>query len=177
MLFVSEDGAITTRTSGDYTGVDDNGSPWYMKGQLLLTNRLTIGALMKDLDSTAVAAGGGVYASYDAANHRVIVTYQGVPATGTTAPNTLQIAIYASGEIDITIGELADTGPNYAPNILGTIGIASGQTKAADFRDVRPVDFAALRGGPPVSLSFAHGGAIYAQYDQGVSGACDGDEH
>jgi Platelet-activating factor acetylhydrolase, isoform II len=175
-LFVSEDGAITTRTSGDYTGVDDNGSPWYMKGQLLLTNRLTIGALMKDLDSTAAAAGGGVFATYDAANQRVIVTYQGVPAAGTTAPNTLQIVIYASGEIDITIGELADTGPNYAPNILGTIGIASGQTKAADFRNVKPVDFAALRGGPPVSLPFAHGGAIYAQYDQGVNGSCDSDD-
>jgi hypothetical protein len=175
MLFVSEDGAITTRTSGDYTGVDDNGSPWYMKGQLLLTNRLTIGALMKDLDSTATAAGGGVFATYDAANRRVIVTYQGVPAAGTTAPNTLQIVISAAGEIDITIGELANTGPNYAPNILGTIGIASGQTKAADFRKVHPVDFAALRGAPPVSLPFAHGGAIYAQYDQGVNGSCDGD--
>jgi len=176
MLFVSEDGAITTRTSGDYTGVDDNGSPWYMKGQLLLTNRLTIGALMKDLDSTAAAAGGGVFGTYDAANRRVIVTYQGVPAAGTTAPNTLQIVISATGEIDITIGGLADTGPNYAPNILGTIGIASGQTKAADFRKVRPIDFAALRGGPPVSLPFAGGGAIYAQYDRGVKGACDGDD-
>jgi hypothetical protein len=91
MLFVSEDGAITTRTSGDYTGVDDNGSPWYMRGQLLLTNRLTIGALMKDLDSTAATAGGGVFATYDATNQRVIVTYQGVPAAGTTAPNTLPI--------------------------------------------------------------------------------------
>jgi len=172
MLFVSEDGAITTRTSGDYTGVDDNGSPWYMRGQLLLTNRLTIGALMKDLDSTAAAAGGGVFASYDTANRQVIVTYQGVPAAGTTAPNTLQIVIHATGEIDITIGELADTGPNYAPNILGTIGIASGQTKAADVPYVEPIDFAALRGRPPVSLRFAQGGAIYAQYDKGVSASC-----
>jgi hypothetical protein len=103
-LFVSEDGAITTRTSGDYTGVDDNGSPWYMRGQLLLTNRLTIGALMKDLDSTAATAGGGVFASYDTSNQRVIVTYQGAPAAGTSEPNTLQVVIYASGEIDITIG-------------------------------------------------------------------------
>lgn len=177
MLFVSEDGAITTRTSGDYTGVDDNGSPWYMRGQLLLTNRLTIGALMKDLDSTAATAGGGVFATYDAANQRVIVTYQGVPAAGTTAPNTLQIVIHGTGEIDITIGELADTGPNYAPNILGTIGIASGRTKAMDFEKVKPIDFAALRGGPPVSLPFAHGGAIYDQYDSGVSGSCGAGDH
>jgi hypothetical protein len=175
-LFVSEDGAITTRTSGDYTGVDDNGSPWYMRGQLLLTNRLTIGALMKDLDSTAAAAGGGVFATYDTANQRVIVTYQGIPATGTTAPNTLQVAIYGTGEIDITIGELAAAGPNYAPNILGTIGIGSGRTKAKDFRKVKPTDFAALRDGPPVVLPFAHGGAIYAQYDQGVNGSCLNDD-
>ena len=169
-LFVSEDGAITTRTSGDYTGVDDNGSPWYMRGQLLLTNRLTIGALMKDLDSAA--AGGGVFARYDAAAQRVIVTYQGVPAAGTTQPNTLQVVISASGEIDITIGALASTGPNYAPGILGTLGIASGQTRAADFPRVKPVDFAALRNGPPAVLPFAHGGAIYAQYYQAVSGDC-----
>jgi dienelactone hydrolase len=172
MLFVSEDGAITTRTSGDYTGVDDNGSPWYMRGQLLLTNRLTIGALMKDLDSSAAGTAGGVFAWYDAANQRVIVTYQAVPAAGTSAPNTLQVVIYANGEIDITIGALADTGPSYAPGILGTIGIASGQTRAADFRNVRPIDFGALRGGAPVTLKFANGGAIYEQYYAGINGGC-----
>jgi dienelactone hydrolase len=171
-LFVSEDGAITTRTSGDYTGVDDNGSPWYMRGQLLLTNRLTIGALMKDLDSTAAGAAGGVFAWYDSANQRVIVTYQAVPASGTSAPNTLQVVIHASGEIDITIGELADTGPSYAPGILGTIGIASGQTRAADFRNVQPIDFAALRGGAPLMLRFAKGGAIYEQYYHGIDASC-----
>jgi len=177
MLFVSEDGAITTRTSGDYTGVDDNGSPWYTRGQLLLTNRLTIGALMKDLDSTAAPAGGGVFATYDAANQRVIVTYSSVPAAGTTAPNTLQVVIYARGEIDITIGALAATGPNYAPGILGTLGIASGQTRAADLRKVHPIDFGAMKNGPPVVLPFAHGGAIYAQYDEGVSGSCQADDN
>ncbi|HJS90090.1 MAG TPA: hypothetical protein VJ738_09025 [Steroidobacteraceae bacterium] len=171
-LFVSEDGAITTRTSGDYTGVDDNGSPWYMRGQLLLTNQLTIGALMKDLDSAAAGSGGGVFGWYDSAHQRVIVTYEAVPAAGTTAPNTLQVAIYNSGEISITIGELADTGPNYAPDILGTIGIASGQTRAADFGKVTPIDFAALRGGPPVMLKFSDGGAIYEQYYNGINARC-----
>ncbi len=171
-LFVSEDGAITTRTSGDYPAVDDNGSPWYMRGQLLLTNRLTIGALMKDLDSTAAASGGGVFATYDATHQRVIVTYQGVPAAGTTAPNTLQVVIHGSGELDIIIGALASTGPNYAPGILGTLGVASGRTRAQNFRKVRPIDFGALRDGPPVTLPFAQGGAIYAQYYQGVSGRC-----
>ena len=171
-LFVSEDGAITTRTSGDYTGVDDNGSPWYMRGQLLLTNRLTIGALMKDLDSTAAGPTGGVFAWYDPANHRVIVTYQNMPASGTTAGNTLQIVIYTSGEIEITIGGLADSGPNYAPGVLGTIGIASGQTRAADFRTVKPIDFAGLRGGAPAMMRFAGGGAIYEQYYQGIEATC-----
>jgi dienelactone hydrolase len=171
-LFVSEDGAITTRTSGDYPAVDDNGSPWYMRGQLLLTNRLTIGALMKDLDSTAAPAGGGVFATYDAVKQRVIVTYDRVPAAGTPSPNTLQVVIYATGEMDITIGALAATGPNYAPGVLGTLGIASGQTRASDFRKVKPIDFAALRNGPPRVLPFADGGAIYSQYYQGVSGAC-----
>lgn len=171
-LFVSEDGAITTRTSGDYPAVDDTGSPWYMRGQLLLTNRLTIGALMKDLDSAAAAPGGGVFATYDEGHQRVIVTYQDVPAAGTTAPNTLQVVINSSGEIDLIIGALAPTGPGFAPGILGTLGIASGQTHARDLRKVKPIDFGALRDGPPVTLPFAQGGAIYAQYDQGVSGAC-----
>jgi len=171
-LFVSEDGAITTRTAGDYTGVDDNGSPWYMRGQLLLTGRFTIGALMKDLDSKAATAGGGVFATYDTANQRVIVTYLGVPAAGTTDPNTLQVVINGSGEIDITIAALAATGPNYAPNILGTIGIGSGNTRAEDLRSVRPIDFGALRNAAPVVMPFADGGAIYEQYDAGVSGAC-----
>ena len=94
------------------------------------------------------------------------------PAAGTSAPNTLQVVIYASGDIDITIGALASTGPNYAPGILGTIGIASGRTRAADFRNVKPIDFAALRDGPPVVRPFADGGAIYAQYYQGISGNC-----
>jgi hypothetical protein len=171
-LFVSEDGAITTRTSGDYPSVDDNGSPWYMRGQLLLTNRLTIGALMKDLDSASATAGGGVFATYDTATQRVVITYSGIPAAGTAAPNTLQVVIHATGEIDITIGALASTGPNYAPNVLGTLGIASGETRAKDFRKVKPIDFAALRNAPPVVLPFAGGGAIYSQYYQGVSGPC-----
>jgi hypothetical protein len=145
-------------------------------GQLLLTNRLTIGALMKDLDSASASAGGGVFANYDAAPQRVIVTYSGIPAAGTAATNTLQVVIYASGEIDITIGALAPTGPNYAPTILGTLGIASGQTRANDFRKVKPIDFAELRNGPPVELPFAGGGAIYSQYYQGVSGPCHGAE-
>jgi hypothetical protein len=43
-------------------------------------------------------------------------------------------------------------------------------------RKVKPIDFGALRDGPPVTLPFAQGGAIYAQYEQGVSGACRANE-
>jgi hypothetical protein len=111
-------------------------------------------------------------ATYDEGQQRVIVTYQGMPAAGTTAPNTLQVVINSNGEIDLIIGALAPTGPSFAPGILGTLGIASGQTRAHDLRKVKPIDFGALRDGPPVTLPFAPGGAIYAQYDQGVSGAC-----
>jgi hypothetical protein len=172
-LIVDENGVITTKTSPDFTGIDDNGSPWYMKGQLLLSNNFTIGALMKDLDSTAA---GGVFGYFDAANRRVIVTYGGVPSTGTTQPNTLQIAIYDTGRIDIVIGQLAGTGPIFSPRILGTIGIASGQTKASKLRKVKPISFSELRDGGPVVLPFDRGGAIYEQFYSGIDASCKDDE-
>jgi dienelactone hydrolase len=171
-LIVNEDGAISARTASDIGGIDDNGSPWYMKGQLLLSGRFTIGALMKNLDSTAAATGGGVFGYFDPANRRVIVTYKGVPAVGTTQPNTLQIAIYDSGKIEMIVGELAATGTNFAPGILGTIGIATGQTKASELRRVRPVSFGGLRDGGPVFVPFGHDGAIYEQFYTGQGASC-----
>jgi dienelactone hydrolase len=175
-LIVNEHGAITSRTSADYPGVDDNGSPWYMRGQLLLTNRFTIGALMKDLDSTAAATGGGVFAYYDATNARVVVTYKGVPAAGTTEPNTLQIAIYGNGKIEMIVGSLAATGAVYSPTILGTIGIASGQTKARDLRKTKPIRFSELRNGAPVFLPLGADGAIYEQFSGGIAASCPDDD-
>ena len=171
-LIVNEDGAISARTSSDIGGIDDNGSPWYMKGQLLLSGRFTIGALMKNLDSTAAAADGGVFGYFDSANQRVIVTYLGVPAIGTTQPNTLQIAIYESGKIEIIVGELAATGANFSPGILGTIGIATGQTKASDLRRTRPVSFSEQRDAGPVFVPFGHDGAIYEQFYAGQGASC-----
>jgi hypothetical protein len=94
-----------------------------------------------------------------------------VPAIGTTEPNTLQVAIYASGKIEMVVGELAATGANFAPGILGTIGIATGQTKAADLRRAKPVSFAELRNGP-VFVPFGRDGAIYEQYYTGQGGSC-----
>ena len=174
-LFVNEHGAITSRTSADYPGVDDNGSPWYMRGQLLLSNRLTIGMLMKDLDSSAAATGGGVFGYYDSADGRGR-NLSRCACQGTTAPNTLQTAIYASGKIELTIGALAPTGAVYSPGILGTLGIASGQTKASDLRKTRPIRFSDLRNSAPVFLPFGADGAIYEQFFGGITASCRGDE-
>jgi hypothetical protein len=171
-LIVNEDGAISALTASDIGRIDDNGSPWYMKGQLLLSGRFTLGALMKNLDSTAATAGGGVFGYFDAANHRVIVTYKGVPALGTTQPNTLQIALYDSGKIEMIVGELAATGTNFAPGILGTIGIATGHSKASDLRREKPISFSDLRNRGPMFVPFGHDGAIYEQFYTGQGSSC-----
>jgi hypothetical protein len=113
-----------------------------------------------------------VFGYFDSANQRVIVTYLGVPAIGTTQPNTLQIAIYESGKIEMIVGELAATGTNFAPGILGTIGIATGQTKASDLRRTRPVSFNELRDAGPVFVPFGHDGAIYEQFYTGQGASC-----
>ena len=55
-LIVNENGVISTLTSPDINGIDDNGTPWYMKGHLLMSGQFTIGALMKNLDSAAAGA-------------------------------------------------------------------------------------------------------------------------
>jgi hypothetical protein len=178
-LVVSENGVITTRTSTDYPTVDDNGSPWYTKGNLLLSNQFTIGALMKNL--TIGTAGSGVYGYFDSANDRVIITYRDMPAAGTSDLNTLQVAIYGTGKIEMIVGALANTGPSYAPGIIGTIGIASGRTKARDLNEVKPTDFSKLRGSRPVFARFGNDAAIYEQFYTATGANCakggdDGDE-
>ena len=87
---MNENGVISTRTTADIDAIDDNGSPWYMKGHLLLSAQFTIGALMKDLTAAAPGgAGGQVYGYLDEAEQRVVVTYRDVPAVGTTAAQHL----------------------------------------------------------------------------------------
>jgi dienelactone hydrolase len=164
-LIVNENGVISTLTSPDINGIDDNGTPWYMKGHLLMSGQFTIGALMKNLDA---AAAGGVYGYYDAAQHRVVITYSGVPAVGTTAPNTLQIAIYADGKIEMIVGELASTGASFSPGILGTVGLAGGHTKMSDLRSVKATDFSSLRDQGPVFMPFGEAGAIFEQFNAGT---------
>jgi len=73
------------------------------------------------------------------------------------------------------VGELAATGANFSPGILGTIGIASGQTKANDLWRVRPVSFSELRNAGPVFEPFGHGGAIYEQFYTGQGASCRDD--
>ncbi len=70
------------------------------------------------------------------------------------------------------VGELAATGTNFAPGILGTIGIAGGQTLARDLRRMKPVSFSALRRAGPVFVPFGHDGAIYEQFYTGQGAAC-----
>jgi hypothetical protein len=86
----------------------------------------------------------------------------------------LQVAIYATGKIEMIIGALAPTGPSYAPGILGTIGIAAGGTRAQDLRDARPIRFSQLRGSRPTFIRFGEDGAIYEQFVQNIGAACRG---
>lgn len=169
-LFVNENGVITTRTTSDIGAIDDNGSPWYMKGHLLLGAQFTIGALMKNLSS----AGDDVFAYYDDLEDRVVITYLGVPSAGTTEPNTLQIAIYRDGKIEMIIEELADTGAVYSPGILGTIGIAGGHTGIKDLRKVKPVDFSKLRDNGSKFMRFGPEEAIFEQFYAGTESSCEG---
>jgi len=87
----------------------------------------------------------------------VVVTYSGVPATGTTQPNTLQIVIYSTGKIELNVGALAGTGPVYAPKILGTLGIALGprrQHQGAQRSDIvgKPVAMLLTNGNATVTI-------------------------
>jgi len=173
-LIVNENGVISTRTSPDIGEIDDNGSPWYMKAHMLMSGQFTIGALMKNLDRAAAAAsGGGVFGYFDDKENRVIVTYSGVPAAGTTEPNTLQIAIYSSGKIEMIIGELAATGAAYSPSILGTIGLAGGHTKMRDLRSVNPISFSQIRDNDSVFVPFGSEDAIFAQFYYGTGPSCN----
>ncbi len=169
-LFVNENGVISTRTTPDIGGIDDNGSPWYMKGHLLLSAQFTIGALMKNLAS----AGDDVFAYYDDLEDRVVVTYAGVPAVGTTEPNTLQIAIHGNGTIEMIIIELADTGAVFSPGILGTLGIAGGHTRIKDLHKVKAVDFSKLRDNGSRFMEFGPQAAIFEQFYAGTERSCKG---
>lgn len=168
LLIVNENGMISTRTAADINGIDDNGSPWYIKGRMLLSAQFTIGALMKDLDASS---GGQIFGYRDASEERVVITYEDVPAIGTDEPNTLQVAISDDGTIEIIIGELADTGASVSPSILGTLGIAGGHTPIGDLRDTAPIDFSELRDGS-VFVPFDKTAAIFEQYESGTERSC-----
>ncbi len=170
-LFVSENGTITTRTTSDIGAIDDNGSPWYMKGHLLLGAQFQIGALMKNLQ----ASSDNVFAYYDDVADRVTVTYLGVPSFGSAEPNTLQIAIHGDGRIEMIVEELANTGTVYSPSIVGTLGIAGGHTRIKDLRKVKPTDFSKLRDKGSKFMRFGPEEAIFEQFYTGTDkSACKG---
>jgi dienelactone hydrolase len=169
-LFVNENGVISTRTTSDIGAIDDNGSPWYMKGHMLVSAQFTIGALMKNLSS----AGDDVFAHYDEDANRVVITYLGVPSAGTIEPNTLQIAIHGNGTIEMIVEELANTGTNYSPSILGTIGIAGGHTAIKDLRKVKATDFSKLRDNGSKFIKFGPEEAIFEQFYAGTENSCKG---
>ena len=170
-LFLAENGTITTRTTSDIGAIDDNGSPWYMKGHLLLGAQFQIGALMKNLAAPA----NSVFAYYDDAEDRVVVTYVGVPSFGTTEGNTLQIAIHGNGTIEMIVEELANTGTVYSPSIIGTLGIAGGHTRIKDLRKVRATDFSKLRDRGSKFMPFGPEKAIFEQFYAGTGTfACKG---
>ena len=138
---------------------------------LLLSAQFTIGALMKNLDSSA----GGIYAYHDtadAANDRVVITYNEVPAGGSSEPNTLQIAIYRNGTIEMNIGELANIGTAVSPGILGTLGIAGGHSKIADLASIEPINFSDLRDNGSVMMPFNSEAAIFEQFYAGTDRSC-----
>ena len=74
------------------------------------------------------------------------------------------------------VGELAATGANYSPSILGTVGIALGRTKARDLRRAKAISFSDLRDSAPVFIPFGNDGAIYEQYFAGTGASCNNDD-
>ena len=143
-----------------------------MRGRLLLNAQFTIGALMKNLSASPTI--DKVFAYYDEVEDRMVVTYRDIAAAGTNEPNTLQIAIYRNGTIEMIVEELANTGTAYSPSILGTIGIAGGHTRIKDLRKVKPVDFSKLRDNGSKFMKFGPEKAIYEQFYAGTENSCKG---
>ena len=159
---VTSNGAITISALTQRPGFEAFGSPWILRGEMLLNGQTTIAPLMVDLDPTA---GGGIYAKIE--NKRVIVTWDAVPVyTGAAngAPNTIQVIINKNGAIEMILGDLANTGPDYQPDFIGNTGIASGNSLASELK-TDLVKFTSLT--RPVTLGF---GGIYEQYYVGTAG-------
>lgn len=165
---VISNGAITISALTQRPGFEPFGSPWMLRGEMLLNGQTTIAPLMIDLDPTA---GGGIYARIE--NKRVIVTWNAVPVytdSGNGAPSTVQVVINKNSTIEMIFGSLANTGPDYQPDFLGNIGIASGSSLASELK-TDLVNFTSLT--RPVTLAF---GGIYEQFYVGTGGASCGQD-
>ena len=71
---------------------------------------------------------------------------------------------------------LAHTGAVFSPDILGTIGLATGQTKARNLRNVKPISFSELRNYAPVFMRFDGNHAICEQFHAGTGASCGRDD-
>ncbi|MFC1720583.1 hypothetical protein ACFL00_05570, partial [Pseudomonadota bacterium] len=157
---VSSNGGVTSLFGFNWNG----GTPWSMRGNILLTGQLTFATMMADLDPTA---GGGVFAEVTA--DRAIITWDEVPVytnAGNGATNTVQLVLNEDGTIEMLFGDMAGIGADYAPEWIGQIGIASGKARASELRDGE-LDFTSLTA--PASLPAS---AVFEQFTGGSGVPC-----
>ncbi len=128
---ITQNGAITTA----YRGYASIGSPWEMLGEIIFGGEASITPLMNDF----LAPAGAVYA--DIQTHQAIITWDSIQLLDGSAPSTFQVVIHDNGTIDMIYGQLAGVGPDFFPNWLGQIGIATGKTIPLLGKLVTPVDF------------------------------------
>ena len=159
---VNSNGGVTSLFGFAYTG-----TPWRMRSEMLLTRQLIFATIMTDLDPTA---GGGVFA--EVTPGRAIITWDNVPVytyAGNGATNTVQLVLNDDGTVEILFGDLAGIGPDYAPEWIGQVGIASGKATASELRSGE-VNFTSLT--TPVSLPAS---AIFEQFTTESGVPCEND--
>ncbi len=160
--------SVSVNSNGGVTslfGFASTGTPWTMRWEMLLSRQLTFATMMTDLDPTA---GGGVFA--EVTPDHAIITWDEVPVytnSGNGATNTLQLVLNDDGTVEILFGDLAGTGPDYAPEWIGQVGIASGKATASELRSGE-VNFSSLTA--PVSLPAS---AIFQQFTTGSGVPCE----
>ncbi len=117
-------------------------SPWMTRGELMLNGQPTIAPLRNDLDPTAH---GGIY--YKADSNRAVITWDAVPmyaSDGNGDQNTMQVVINKNGIINLIYGAMAQSGPDYQPDFIGSIGVATGKNDAIEVQ-IDDVDFSKLK--------------------------------
>lgn len=161
---VNSNGAIVISSLIDSNidlGFDYSGdSPWMTRGELMLNGQPTIAPLRNDLDPTAH---GGIY--YTADSNKAVITWDAVPmyaSDGNGDQNTMQVVINKNGIINLIYGAMAQSGPDYQPDFIGSIGVATGKNDAIEVQ-IDDVDFSKLKF--PIILPGA-----FEQFYQGTGG-------